>query len=93
MLENSDKAVLIKWGLKPNVMRDLGLLNCSIKECVGLVMEMISKGRGVSNYIDNGRSEDDEYLGMVRKALVGVLEGRYDNLGEGLEIEKIQSQQ
>lgn len=88
MLENSDKAVLIKWGLKPNVMRDLGLLNCNIKECVDLVIEMISSGRVVSNYVDSSRGKDSGYLNMVRKALVGVMEGRYDNLGEGLESEE-----
>lgn len=88
MLENSDKAVLIKWGLKPNVMRDLGLLNCNIKECVDLVIDMISSGRVVSNYVDSSMGKDLRYLSVVRKALVGVMEGRYDNLGEGLESEE-----
>lgn len=86
MLTNNDKAVFIKWGLKPNIMRDIELLGLSADDSVEVILDMISSGRDVSSYLNKNGVRDDSYtLFNIRLALNDVLRDRYDSLGKALE--------
>ena len=86
MLTNNDKAVFIKWGLKPNIMRDIDLLGLSADDSVEVILDMISSGRDVSSYLNKNGVRDDSYtLFNIRLALNDVLRDRYDSLGKALE--------